>query len=210
MHRALNARPARRGRTRPRAEAAAVQGGAEVKAEAEAEEAEEVKVRAVEWWPVKAEPDEEVKVRAVEWVGEGGKRRRVKPEREEEGGTAEAGPSGRGAGAQKAGNGGRGSSSRFRGVYTEKRLKSKPWKAHIQVTEERKSRRFNIGTFAREEDAARAYDRVNIAAKGHVEAKTNFPVAEYRAEWAELDALGVEGAVARERQRAKKRSKKVM
>ena len=90
MHRALNARPARRGRARPRDEA--VQGVA-VKEEAEAEE---VKVRAVEWWPVKAEPDEEVKVREVEWVGEGGKRRRVKAEREE-GGTAEAGPSGRGA-----------------------------------------------------------------------------------------------------------------
>ena len=59
LHRELNARPARRGRARPRDEAAR---GAAVKEE-EAE-AEEVKVRAVEWWPVvKAEQVEEVKWR---------------------------------------------------------------------------------------------------------------------------------------------------
>ena len=60
---------------------------------------------------------------------------------------------------------------------------------------------------AREEDAARAYDRVNIAKVGHTEAKTNFPVAEYRAEWAELEALGVDGAVARERRQAHNRAR---
>ena len=53
-----------------------------------------------------------------------------------------------------------------------------------------------IGYFAREEDAARAFDRVSIAKLGHAEAPTNFPVAEYRAEWAELEALGVDGVVA--------------
>ena len=80
-----------RDRARPRDEAA--QSAAVKEEEAEAEE---VKIRAVEWWPVvKAEQVEEVEIRAVEWVGEGGKRRRVK---REEGGTAEAGPSGRGAG----------------------------------------------------------------------------------------------------------------
>ena len=52
-----------------------------------------------------------------------------------------------------------------------------------------------------EEDAARAFDRVSIAKLGHAEAKTNFPVAEYRAQWAELEALGVDGAVAIERER---------
>ena len=62
----------------------------------------------------------------------------------------------------------------------------------------------HIGTFAREEDAARAYDRVSIAKLGHAEAKTNFPVAEYREEWAELEALGVEAAAAREKQGAKR------
>ena len=82
--------------------------------------------------------------------------------------------------------------SRFRGVSIAK--KSKPWKAKIQVTEDGKTRQIHIGYFAREEDAARAYDRVNIAKLGHAEARTNFPVAEYRAEWAELEGLGVDGA----------------
>ena len=80
---------------------------------------------------------------------------------------------------------------------------AKPWVAQTGVTEDGKPRRIHIGRFAREEDAARAYDRVNIANVGHAEAKTNFPIAEYRAEWAELEELGVEGAVARERQCAK-------
>ena len=157
---------------------------------------QEVKVSALE---LVKEELEEVKVRAVEWVGEGGKRRRVKPEREVV--AAEARPGGRGAGRQQAGNGGRGA-SRFRGVGKDKRKKAKPWKAEIKVTEDGKGRRIHIGCFAREEDTARAFDRVSIAAKGRAEAKTNFPVAEYRAEWAELEALGVDAAVARERQRS--------
>ena len=90
--------------------------------------------------------------------------------------------------------------SRFRGVSKQKGRKTKPWMAQIQVTENGKGRRIHIGYFAREEDAARAFDRVNIAKLGHAKAKTNFPVAEYRAEWAELEALGVEGAAAREKQ----------
>ena len=53
-----------------------------------------------------------------------------------------------------------------------------------------------------EEDAARAFDRVSIAKLGHAKAKTNFPVAEYRAEWAELEALGVDGAAALMREHA--------
>ena len=93
--------------------------------------------------------------------------------------------------------------SRFRGVKEVKGRKAKPWTAQIKVTEDGKHRRIHIGTFAREEDAARAYDRANIAKRGHAEAKTNFPVAQYRAEWTELEALGLEVAVARERQRAK-------
>ena len=64
-----------------------------------------------------------------------------------------------------------------------------------------KHRKIHIGTFAREEDAARAWDRVSIAKLGHAKAKTNFNVEQYRAEWAELEALGVDGAAARERQR---------
>ena len=59
-----------------------------------------------------------------------------------------------------------------------------------------------IGTFAREEDAACAFDRVNIAKLGHAKAETNFPAAEYREEWAELEALGVVGAAALERKHA--------
>ena len=161
------------------------------------EEAEEVKIRALVM--VKEELElEEVKVRAVEWVGEGGKRRRVKREVV----VAKAGPSGRGAGeGQQAGNAQRGT-SRFRGVSKSKGRKTKPWMAQTHVTEDGKGRYIHIGTFAREEDAARAYDRVNIANSGHAKAKTNFPVAEYRAEWGQLEALGVDGAAAREKQLA--------
>ena len=75
--------------------------------------------------------------------------------------------------------------------------------AQISVNEDGKWRQIHIGSFVREEDAARAYDRVSIAKLGHAKAKTNFPAAVYRAEWAELEALGVDGAAARERQRAK-------
>ena len=92
--------------------------------------------------------------------------------------------------------------SRFRGVTKVKRVKAKPWAAQIQVTEDGKSRRIHIGTFAREEDAARAYDCASIAKLGPAEAKTNFPATEYQAEWTELEGLGVDGAVARVRQRA--------
>ena len=81
----------------------------------------------------------------------------------------------------------------------------KPCVADIKVAENGKPRKISVASFAREEDAARAWDRVNIAKLGHAKAKTNFPVAEYRAEWAELEARGVDGAVACERQRARKR-----
>ena len=117
------------------------------------------------------------------------------------GAAGEAGPSRR-VGAeghhQRPGNGGRGISG-FRGVTKVNGGKgAKPWTARIKVTEDGKGRLIHIGNFARE-DAARAYDRVSIAKLGHAKAKTNFPVAEYRAEWGQLEALGVEGAVARER-----------
>ena len=142
------------------------------------------------------EAEEEVKIlHLVERAGDaagpaaagGRKRRRVNGE---EG----AVPSRRGlAGGQPPGNGGRGA-SRFRGVYKDKRAKAKPWMAQIHVTEDGKRRLIHIGYVAREEDAARAYDRVSIAKLGHAEAKTNFPVAEYRAEWARLEAMGLDGA----------------
>ena len=86
--------------------------------------------------------------------------------------------------------------SRFRGVTKEKRRKAKPWKAQITATVDGKRRLIHIGNFAREEDAARAFDRVSIAKLGHAKAKTNFPVVKYRAEWAQLEALGVDAAVA--------------
>ena len=97
-----------------------------------------------------------------------------------------------------------GKASRFRGVSKQKRGKTpKPWLAQIYATKDSKGKSNYIGTFAREEDAARAYDRVKIAKLGHAKPKTNFPAAEYQAEWAELEALGVDGAVARERRRAR-------
>ena len=92
--------------------------------------------------------------------------------------------------------------SRFRGVTKDKKAKAKPWVAKIcVVAKDGKRRLIYKARFAREEDAARAYDRINIARLGHAQAKTNFPAAEYRAEWAELERMGVDAAVARERQR---------
>ena len=93
--------------------------------------------------------------------------------------------------------------SRFRGVSKANGGKGpKPWTSRISVTEGGKRRLVHFGTFAREEDAARAYDRVSIAARGHAEARTNLPASEYRAEWAELEALGVDGAAALVREQA--------
>ena len=92
--------------------------------------------------------------------------------------------------------------SRFRGVSKQKGRKAKPWSAQINVTEEGKQRRIHIGNFTREDDAARAYDRVSIANSGHGKAKTYFPVAEYREEWAVLEALGVDGTAALMREHA--------
>ena len=116
----------------------------------------------------------------------------------------EAGPSGRGASAGEQQGGRVGKKSRFQGVKKANGGKGpKPWVAGITVTEDGKRRQIHIATFAREEDAARAFDRVSIARLGHAKAKTNFPAAEYRAEWAELEALRMDVAVARERQRAR-------
>ena len=56
----------------------------------------------------------------------------------------------------------------------------------------REGSRTTTACFARE-DAARAYDRVNIAKFGH--AKTTFPAAEYRDEWELLEAVGAAKAV---------------
>ena len=58
----------------------------------------------------------------------------------------------------------------------------------------REGSRTTTACFARE-DAARAYDRVNIAKFGHAEANTNFPAAEYRDEWELLEAVGAAKAV---------------
>ena len=97
--------------------------------------------------------------------------------------------------------------SRFRGVSKANGGKGpKLWAAQIGVTEDGKPRHIHIGYFAREEDAARAYDRVSIAKLGHAKAKTNFPVVKYRAEWVQLEALGAEGAVARERRRVQQQA----
>ena len=81
--------------------------------------------------------------------------------------------------------------------------KAKPWKAEIRVARDGKSTPRTIAYFAREEDAARAYDRVRIAklGPGGAGVKSNFPMEEYRAEWARLMALGADGALASERVR---------
>ena len=125
--------------------------------------------------------------------------------RQEGDGVAEAGPSGQRRGCTAPSQADK--ASRYRGVTKAQGGKGvKPWKAFIQVTDGGKRRTVSIGRFAREEDAARAYDRVSIAKLGHAKAKTNFPVAEYRAEWAELEALGADVAAARERRCAKQQA----
>ena len=48
--------------------------------------------------------------------------------------------------------------------------KSKPWKAQLHFTEDGKRRGIHIAIFAREQDAARAFDRVSIAKLRHAEA----------------------------------------
>ena len=182
----------RRGAPLPAAAAAAGAGGAKGRswAEVKAEAAEEVVICKLE----RAVEAAEGKSAAA---GAGRKRRR------EGDGAAEAGPSGGGAGGQRLpGNAGR-KTSRYRGVRKSSGGRgAKAWRAFIQVNEDGKRRTISISTFAREEDAARAWDRARIAKLGHAKAKTNFPVAEYRAEWAELEALGVNGVAACERRRA--------
>ena len=134
LHRALNARPARRGCREAGARGGAAAKGKKGQEEAEEEEEEEVKVSALEM-AVKDEP-EDIKIRELEYGGEGGQRRGVKREREED--SVEAGPSGRGAGGggrQQVGHG-EGGTSKFRGVTNMKRLKAKPWSAQIKVTED--------------------------------------------------------------------------
>ena len=105
-------------------------------------------------------------------------------------------PAAKTAAPQRAGN----RRSRFLGVGVDDR-KEKRWAAQVYHSQGGKKRKQHIAMFAREEDAARAYDRVSIAFLGHAKAQTNFPVEEYRAEWAELEALGLGGAVALERER---------
>ena len=165
----------------------------ERRAEAEALKEVEVKVEEVEEVVI-CKLERAVEAAEGHDAAGGGERPGVKREREE------AGPSGRdGAGRQPKRIWG---ASRFRGVYKDKKARTRPWTARIRVTEDGKGSLIYISSFAREEDAARAFDRVNIAAKGHAEAETNFPVAEYRAEWAQLEALGVDRAVAWEREHA--------
>ena len=90
--------------------------------------------------------------------------------------------------------------SQYQGVY--KTAKTMPWAAQIRTSEEGKGRQIHISYFAQEEEAARAFDRVNIAKLGHAQAETNFPLAVYQADWGQLEALGLEGAVALEREQA--------
>ena len=56
-----------------------------------------------------------------------------------------------------------GGTSKFRGVSKEKRAKAKPWKAEICIAKDGTRRLIYLGTFAREEDAALAYDCVSSA-----------------------------------------------
>ena len=100
LHRALNARPARRGCREAGARGgAAAKGKKEEQEEAEVKEEEEVKISALEM-AVKDEPEEDIKIHELEYGGEGGQRRGVKREREEDI-VVEAGPSGRGAGGRQ-------------------------------------------------------------------------------------------------------------
>ena len=66
--------------------------------------------------------------------------------------------------------------SRFQGVGKMKGSRTQPWQAYIDIIEDGKRRRIHIATFAREEDAACAFERNCITKFGHAKAKTNFPV----------------------------------
>ena len=116
----------------------------------------------------------------------------------------EATPSGRGARKKEPQSAGQGPSRpKSKGVSRDKRRQAKPWGAYIHVTKDgKKNRKIGIAHFAKEEDAARAYDRVSIAKHGHGKAPTNFPITDYRDEWTELETQGVDEVVACERRRA--------
>ena len=116
----------------------------------------------------------------------------------------EATPSGRGARKKEPQSAGQGPSRpKYKGVSRDKRRQAKPWGAYIHVTKDgKRNRKIGIAHFAKEEDAARAYDRVSIAKHGHAKAPTNFPITEYRDEWTELETQGVDEVVACERRRA--------
>ena len=60
------------------------------------------------------------------------------------------------------------SSSQYRGVYRNKSNKSNPWEAWIMIDGKKKS---ILGTYATEEEAARAYDAEGV----RVGRELNFP-----------------------------------
>ena len=84
-------------------------------------------------------------------------------------------------------------SSDYRGVSRVSRVSAqRPWEARHHALGQNQF----LGAFVTEEEAARAVDRFAISFWGHERAQTNYDVEEYRAEWAALEALDVEGAIA--------------
>ncbi len=65
-------------------------------------------------------------------------------------------------------------SSRFKGVNRNKNKKYNCWSAYLRMG----GKTVNLGSYATEEDAARAYDIVHLTKSG-IYAKTNFPVESY-------------------------------
>tara|TARA_Y100000310_G_scaffold240637_2_gene244486 strand:+ start:1434 stop:2438 length:1005 start_codon:yes stop_codon:yes gene_type:complete len=68
----------------------------------------------------------------------------------------------------------RNTTSRFKGVNRNKNKKYNCWSAYIRL----EGKTVNLGSYATEEDAARAYDIMHLTKSG-IYAKTNFPIEEY-------------------------------